>query len=34
MPLTEAAQRVQISAFPDAYAKWESAAWQWLTELS
>jgi len=34
MPLTEAAQRVQISAFPDAYAKWESSAWQWLTELS
>ena len=34
MPLTEAAQRVQISAYPDAYAKWESVAWQWLTELS
>ena len=34
MPLTEAAQRVQISAYPDAYAKWESSAWEWLTELS
>ena len=34
MPLTVAAQRVQISAYPDAYAKWESAAWEWLTELS
>jgi hypothetical protein len=26
MPLTEAAQSVQISAFPDAYAKWEPDA--------
>lgn len=26
MPLTEAAQAVQISAFPDAYAKWEGPA--------
>lgn len=26
MPLTEAAQAVQISAFPDAYAKWQQAA--------
>ncbi|MEV7230903.1 M23 family metallopeptidase [Polymorphospora sp. NPDC051019] len=26
MPLTEAAQRVQISAYPDAYAKWEPDA--------
>lgn len=34
MPLTQAAQRVQISAYPDAYAKWESSAWQWLAELS
>ncbi|CAN5249381.1 hypothetical protein BH11ACT5_BH11ACT5_17100 [soil metagenome] len=33
MPLTEAAQRVQISAYPDAYAKWESAATAWLAEL-
>ena len=34
MPLTEAAQRVQISAYPDAYAKWETSAWEWLAELS
>lgn len=34
MPLTVAAQRVQISAHPDAYAKWESSAWGWLAELS
>jgi LysM repeat protein len=33
LPLTVAAQAVQISAFPDAYAKWESSAWQWLAEL-
>ncbi len=33
MPLTEAAQRVQISAYPDAYAKWESSAWAWLAAL-
>ncbi len=33
MALTEAAQRVQISAYPDAYAKWESAATAWLAEL-
>jgi len=26
MPLTEAAQAVQLSAFPDAYAKWEGQA--------
>lgn len=26
MPLTRAAQLVQVSAFPDAYAKWEQAA--------
>jgi len=26
LPLTQAAQRVQISAFPDAYAKWEQRA--------
>lgn len=26
LPLTRAAQRVQVSAFPDAYAKWEHAA--------
>ncbi len=34
MPLTVAAQRVQISAYPDAYAKWEASAWAWLAELS
>jgi LysM repeat protein len=33
MPLTEAAQRVQISAYPDAYAKWEDSARAWLAEL-
>jgi hypothetical protein len=26
MPLTEAAQTVQVSAYPYAYAKWESMA--------
>ena len=26
MPLTEAAQKVQVSAYPDAYAQWESQA--------
>ncbi len=34
MTLTEAAQRVQISAFPKAYAKWEPSAWAWLYELT
>jgi LysM repeat protein len=29
-----AAQAVQISAFPDAYAKWETSAWNWLFELT
>ena len=33
MPLTEAAQAVQISAYPNAYAKWEPSAWRWLIEL-
>jgi LysM repeat protein len=33
MPLTEAAQAVQISAHPSAYAKWEPSAWNWLAEL-
>lgn len=33
MPLTEAAQAVQISAHPMAYAKWEPSAWNWLVEL-
>ena len=34
MALTDAAQRVQISAYPKAYAKWEASAWAWLYELS
>ncbi len=34
MALTDAAQRVQISAFPKAYAKWEPSAWAWLYELT
>lgn len=33
MSLTEAAQAVQISAYPDYYAKWETAAWGWLDAL-
>ena len=33
MPLTVAAQRVQISAYPDAYAKWEDSARAWFAEL-
>jgi len=33
LPLTVAAQRVQRSAHPDAYAKWEASAWAWLAEL-
>ncbi|MCU1439401.1 MAG: LysM peptidoglycan-binding protein [Rhodoglobus sp.] len=33
MTLTQAAQAVQISAYPDAYAKWEASAWAWLAEL-
>ncbi len=33
LPLTEAAQAVQISAYPSAYAKWEPSAWKWLVEL-
>ncbi|MEV3935278.1 hypothetical protein AB0K52_04750 [Glycomyces sp. NPDC049804] len=27
MPVTKAAQTVQVSAFPDAYAQWEDLAW-------
>ena len=34
MAVTDAAQRVQISAFPKAYAKWEPSAWAWLYELT
>jgi len=33
MSLTRAAQAVQISAYPDAYAKWETSARAWLQEL-
>jgi len=34
MSLTVAAQKVQKSAYPEAYAKWEASAWAWLDELS
>lgn len=34
MPLTRAAQRVQISAFPNAYAKWETKAAQLVDALT
>jgi LysM repeat protein len=30
MSLAQAAQTVQISAFPDAYQKWELSAWSWF----
>ena len=30
MSLAQAAQAVQISAFPDAYQKWELSAWSWF----
>lgn len=30
MTIAQAAQAVQISAYPDAYAKWETSAWTWL----
>jgi LysM repeat protein len=33
LPLTQAAQAVQISAYPDHYAKWEASAWAWFAEL-
>lgn len=33
MSVTQAAQRVQISAYPDAYAKWEASARAWLAQL-
>lgn len=33
MTVTQAAQRVQISAYPDAYATWEASARAWLDEL-
>jgi murein DD-endopeptidase MepM/ murein hydrolase activator NlpD len=34
MPLTEAAQAVQISAYPDAYAKWEGPAAELVTAIA
>ncbi|MEH0822131.1 MULTISPECIES: peptidoglycan DD-metalloendopeptidase family protein [unclassified Micromonospora] len=34
MPLTEAAQAVQINAFPDAYATWEGPATQLVTAIA
>jgi LysM repeat protein len=33
LSVTDAAQKVQISAFPDAYAKWETSARAWFQEL-
>lgn len=32
--VTQAAQAVQISGHPDAYAKWETSAWSWLDQLT
>lgn len=34
LSVTVAAQKVQRSAYPEAYAKWEASAWAWLEELS
>jgi hypothetical protein len=33
MKLSEAAQAVQMSAFPDAYQKWELSAWSWIDQI-
>jgi N-acetylmuramoyl-L-alanine amidase len=33
MTVTQAAQKVQISAYPNAYAKWEKSATAWLAQL-
>ncbi len=33
MTLTQAAQKVQVSAYPNAYAKWQASAAFWLSEL-
>jgi hypothetical protein len=33
MTVTRAAQAVQNSAYPDAYAKWETSARSWLATL-
>jgi N-acetylmuramoyl-L-alanine amidase len=34
MTVTQAAQKVQVSAYPNAYAKWESSARFWLAALN
>jgi LysM repeat protein len=34
MSVTKAAQSVQVSAFPNAYAQWQGSAEYWLSELS
>jgi N-acetylmuramoyl-L-alanine amidase len=34
MTVTQAAQKVQVSAYPNAYAKWESSARFWLSALN
>jgi LysM repeat protein len=34
MPLTVAAQKVQVSAYPDYYAKWETSARAWFAALA
>ena len=34
MTVTQAAQAVQQSAYPDAYAKWETSARVWLDQLT
>jgi LysM repeat protein len=34
MPLTVAAQKVQVSAYPDHYAKWEAGARAWFAALA
>jgi hypothetical protein len=33
MTVAQAAQAVQVSAYPDAYAKWETSAREWLAQL-
>jgi LysM repeat protein len=33
MTLAKAAQAVQISAFPDAFQKWELSAWSWFDQI-
>lgn len=33
MSLAKAAQAVQVSAFPDAYQKWELSAWSWFDQI-